>query len=281
MTMGESCVRRWAAKGARMRENLRTYGVPPYTIAVLHGGPGAPGSAAAVARALSDEWGVLEPLQTRDSVEGQIEELRAVLENTGQLPVALVGHSWGAMLGLLFTGRYPALVRKLVLIGSGVFTEEAARGIEPTRLARMSDAQRAREAELAAMLDDPTVSDRDGVMAELGAVSEAVDTYAPLDTQEHEGDALPVSYAIHTHVWSEAQALRAHGGFLEAARSVMCPVVALHGDYDPHPAEGIREPLAPRLRDFRFVVLDRCGHTPWRERYARDAFYHVLREELR
>lgn len=267
-------------------ENPRTYGAPPHTVAVLHGGPGAPGSVAAVARELSDEWGVLEPLQTRDTVQGQIEELRAVLEAAAQLPVALAGHSWGAMLGLLFTGRYPQMVRKLILVGSGVFTEEAARDIGPTRLARMSAAQRAREAELVALLDDPTRTDRDAIMAELGAISEVVDAFAPLDSMEldslaHEDDALPVSYEIHTYVWSEAQALRARGGFLEAARRIACPVVAIHGDYDPHPVGGIREPLAPLLRDFRFILLDRCGHTPWHERHARDDFYRILRQELR
>lgn len=264
-----------------MMDNLRIYGEAPYTIAVLHGGPGAPGSVAVVARELSDAWGVLEPLQTRDTVEGQIEELRAVLEDAARLPVALVGHSWGAMLGLLFTGRYPEMVRKLVLVGSGVFTEEAAQGIGPTREARMSEAQRTREAALVAALDDPAVADTDAIMAEIGALSEAVDTYAPLDGVEHEDDTLPVSYAMYTRVWDDAQALRARGGFLEAARRITCPVVALHGDYDPHPAEGIREPLAPLLREFRFVVLERCGHTPWHERYARDAFYRLLREELR
>jgi hypothetical protein len=39
-------------------------------------------------------------------------------------------------------------------------------------------------------------------------------------------------------------------------------------------------PLARVLRDFRFVLLPRCGHEPWRERHARDAFYAVLRQEL-
>jgi hypothetical protein len=28
------------------------------------------------------------------------------------------------------------------------------------------------------------------------------------------------------------------------------------------------------------VVLDRCGHDPWRERHAADAFYALLNGEL-
>jgi pimeloyl-ACP methyl ester carboxylesterase len=223
----------------------------------------------------------LEPLQTRDSVEGQIEELREVLSGTAQLPVTLVGHSWGAMLGVLATGRYPAMVRKLILVGSGVFTAEAARDIEATRQARMTPEQRAREAKLVAALGDPAVTDKDAVMAEMGALSEAVDSYAPLDDVVPDAGALPVSYEIHTRVWAGAAARRARGELLDAARQICCPVVAIHGDYDPHPAEGIRAPLASATPDFRWYPLERCGHSPWRERFARDEFFRILRAELR
>jgi pimeloyl-ACP methyl ester carboxylesterase len=57
-------------------------------------------------------------------------------------------------------------------------------------------------------------------------------------------------------------------------------VVAIHGDHDPHPAEGVEKPLASVLGCFRFILLQNCGHQPWTERHARDAFYRVLEEEL-
>ena len=59
-------------------KNLRKYGHSPYTVAVVHGGPGAPGEMAPVARELSSITGVLEPLQTKYSLEGQVQELREV-----------------------------------------------------------------------------------------------------------------------------------------------------------------------------------------------------------
>jgi pimeloyl-ACP methyl ester carboxylesterase len=57
-------------------------------------------------------------------------------------------------------------------------------------------------------------------------------------------------------------------------------VLAIHGDSDPHPAAGVREPLSRTLPDFRFILLEKCGHMPWLERQARDTFYALLREEL-
>jgi pimeloyl-ACP methyl ester carboxylesterase len=82
-------------------------------------------------------------------------------------------------------------------------------------------------------------------------------------------------------VWSEAAELRRNGVLLERAGQVRCPVIAVHGDYDPHPAEGVRVPLTRVVKDFRFVLLNRCGHTPWNEAEAQEAFYDLLREELR
>jgi pimeloyl-ACP methyl ester carboxylesterase len=57
-------------------------------------------------------------------------------------------------------------------------------------------------------------------------------------------------------------------------------VVAIHGDYDPHPADGINIPLSNALPDFRFVLLEHCGHYPWIEWQAQVKFYEILVEEL-
>ena len=49
--------------------NVRFHGMKPYRVAAVHGGPGAAGSAAALAEGLAGSCGVLEPLQTKDSVD--------------------------------------------------------------------------------------------------------------------------------------------------------------------------------------------------------------------
>src|SRR5258708_29599404 len=112
--------------------NLRIYGQSPFTVAVLHGGPGAPGTMAPVARELATEWGVLEPLQTADSLDGQVEELRAVLDEHADLPVTLIGSYWRAMLGYIVAARYPAHVRKLILVGTGLCEARYAPGLPHT-----------------------------------------------------------------------------------------------------------------------------------------------------
>jgi pimeloyl-ACP methyl ester carboxylesterase len=256
-------------------QNLRLYGQPPFTVTVLHGGPGAPGTMAPVARELAAEWGVLEPLQTADSLDGQVEELRAVLGERADLPVTLIGSSWGAMLGYIFAARYPAHVCRLILVGSGVYEARYAAGIEQTRLDRLSEVERARALEL---LERPDTVDKSRLMNAMGQLYTKADAYDPL-TLDTEG--LDAQYEILVRVWSDAEALRASGELLALGKRIACPVLALHGDYDPHPPAGVQEPLSSVVRDFRFVLLARCGHLPWIERQARDEFFCLLHAELR
>ena len=81
-------------------------------------------------------------------------------------------------------------------------------------------------------------------------------------------------------VWSEAAEMRKNGKLLKRGLKIKCPVVAIHGDYDPHPVSGVKQPLGKVLKDFRFVSLKRCGHVPWMEKQARKEFFRVLAGEL-
>lgn len=258
-------------------KNLRTYGHKPFAVAVMHGGPGAPGEMAPVARELASVTGVLEPLQTKASLEGQVEELHTVLGANADLPLTLIGWSWGAMLGFIFTARFPSFVRKLILIGSGPFEEKYAANIVGDRLIRLSNEERIEVFSLVETLNDPATRDKNTPMARLGALFSKADSYDPLP---HKSEVLEYQYDINDKVWQQAEGIRISGELLELGKAIQCPVVAIHGDYDPHLAEGVREPLSRVLKDFRFILLEKCGHEPWIEREARDKFYEALKKEL-
>ena len=257
--------------------NTRKYGPKPFDIAVIHGGPGAAGEMAPVARELSSVGGVLEPLQTAATLEGQIQELRAVLEENGGLPLSLIGFSLGATLGYILAARYPALVKKLILVSGGPFEEKYAAGIMETRLNRLSRQAGSEVVSLMTALEDPATPDKDALFARLGRLMAKVDSYDPLS---QESDILEYRYDIYKGVWPQAAELRRSGRLLELGERIRCPVVAIHGDYDPHPAAGVKEPLSRVLKDFRFILLANCGPYPWLERLARGEFYNILKKEL-
>jgi len=259
-------------------KNLRKYGRSPYTVAVVHGGPGAPGEVAPVARELSSLTGVLEPLQTKSTLEGQVQELRGVLKEHADLPVILIGHSWGAFLSFIVAARYPALVKKLILIGSGPFEQKYADNIAGDRLNRLSEEERIEAINLIDIINGSAAGDKDKSLARLGVLFAKADTYDALPP-EKEPEPLGASEEINRKVWAEAKELRISGELLEMGKKIKCPVIAIHGDYDPHLAEGTKVPLVRVLKDFTFVLLEKCGHEPWMERYARDKFFRILREE--
>ena len=259
-------------------KNLRTYGKVPFNVAVIHGGPGAAGEMAPIARELAYDWGVLEPLQTAASLRGQIEELRIVLENNGDLPVTLIGFSWGAWLSFIFAANYPAVVKKLILIGSGPFEEPYAAGIQETRLNRLGEGDKAEVKSLIRVLNNPAAENKSTAFARFGVLFSKADAYDPIMP---ESVVIDYQADIFQSVWKDAAELRGSGKLLELGKHIKCPVLAIHGDYDPHPAEGVQEPLSAVLKSFRFVLLKNCGHMPWIERQARDRFYEILKEALR
>jgi len=258
-------------------KNLRKYGKAPFSVAVIHGGPGAAGQMAPVAHELSADWDVLEPIQTAGSLEGQVEELKTVLENHSDLPVTLMGFSWGAWLSFIIAARYPAIIKKLILVGSGPYEKKYAARIQETRLNRLSEEERTEFKSIFRTLDDPTTENKDTVFTRLGALASKADAYDPEIDKPEEIDCRA---DIFQSVWADATELRCSGKLLKLGNNIKCPVVAIHGNYDPHPAEGVRKPLSAILKVFQFVLLKNCGHKPWIERQARDEFFRVLQKEL-
>jgi pimeloyl-ACP methyl ester carboxylesterase len=261
-------------------DNFRYYGLAPFRVAVVHGGPGAAGEMAPVARALSAGRGVLEPLQTAANLDGQVQELHDVLEDRCDLPVTLVGHSWGAWLSCLVAARRPGLVRRLVLVSAGPFEESYVPLLEATRFSRLTTDERREMTRIAQTLGDPDSPGRDEALGRLGSLASKCDAFAPIITARDDPAGPQPDAALFTNVWEAAAALRRSGGLMEEVRRITVPVTAIHGDYDPHPADGVQTPLGEALADFQFVVIEKCGHTPWNEQHGRAPFYRELERVL-
>jgi pimeloyl-ACP methyl ester carboxylesterase len=261
-------------------QNLRKYGKKPFTVAVIHGGPGAPGGMAPVARELSMVCGTLEPLQTVGSIAGQLQELQTVLQEYADLPLILIGHSWGAWLSFIFAAHYPMLIKKLILLGSGPFEAKYAEKIMDTRLGRLTETERVKVQALMASLNDPTSHDLNVALVKFDKLMSKTDSFDPLVIDSEEA-VITFQADIYQSVWKEAANFRQSGELLQLGQQIRCPVVAIHGDYDPHPFAGVEKPLSQIVQDFRFILLKYCGHQPWIERAARDKFYEILKAELR
>jgi len=256
--------------------NGRKYGQEPYRLILPHGGPGAPGSLAAFAEELSSDRGVLEPFQSADTVDGQIDELREYLIDHAQQPVILIGHSWGAWLSFLLSARYPEMVLKLILVSAGPFDVKYENSVLQTRLNRFSSKERASYDRIMDQWDHSNEYQKQLLFRKLGKLISQADSFERIRSKDPTIEYQP---EIFRKIWNEASFLRKSGDLLASGDRIRCPVVAIHGDYDPHPWQGVKKPLEKILANFTFYLLNNCGHEPWLEKYAKGEFFRVLRAE--
>jgi pimeloyl-ACP methyl ester carboxylesterase len=258
-------------------DNPAKHGSKPYNIVAVHGGPGAQGDLSNLAEELSKISGVLEPYQTYNSIEAQILELKSQIETHAEGKITLIGHSWGAWLSYIFSARYPAMVNKLILIASAPFEEKYVKEMVKIRMNRLSSDEKDELNSIYELLNSTEESIRNIAFEGLGELMMKIDSFELIP---YKNTKLKYNADIFLKVWAEASELRRSGYLMKIRKKIQCPVIAIHGDFDPHPHKGVQEPLLNILKDFKFNLLVDCGHYPWLERKASKRFYEILTQEL-
>lgn len=260
-------------------DTVRLHGKKPYRVVAVHGGPGAAGDLYPVANNLSEYMGIIEALQTRRSIKELVDELNQQVHVHAGLPLILIGHSWGAWLSFLYAARFPRDVKKLILIDAGGFKECYAHQMMGIRASRLSEDRRYKIRHMMNKIQCSNDAEfQNQIFKDIGKEFSAIDAY---QIEHTENPYFCPDYQIYKSVWEEATGMRRSGYLLEQAQFLRCPVVAIHGDHDPHPYQGVSGPLNEALQDFKMILLENCGHSPWLEKYARDRFYEVLKAELK
>ena len=111
-------------------------------------------------------------------------------------------------------------------------------------------------------------------MKRISLVFQKSDNYCLQDGELHKADK--VDSEMHNSIWSEAAGLRTSGKILDSFRRIKCKLYLIQGATDPHPVNGITVPLQEIRVACETYVLDKCGHSPFMEKYAKDKFYEIL-----
>jgi pimeloyl-ACP methyl ester carboxylesterase len=260
-----------------MTIECRCHGKEGKTVALLHGGPGAPGSLLPLAGVLKERFCVMEPFQRGSgssplTVETHVEDFHElVLSACHGKPVAVVGHSWGAMLGLVAASAYPEDVRSLVLVGCGTFDAQSRSMMAKVLEGRTNGDLREKAGAL-----KREIGDRDERMKQYAALVAPLYSFDP----EGSGEPLACDGRAFEETWNDMLRLQGEGVYPAAFSAIRCPVLMLHGSWDPHPGWMIRDSLLPHIPQLEYVEMEECGHTPWRERRVRDRFFSLLSDWL-
>ena len=258
---------------------VRKYGSSERVVILVHGGPGAPGYLAPVARELANSFRVLELFQRRSgseplTVARHVTDLDDLIKSHGtERRPAIVGHSWGAMLALAYAAVHPDSVACLALIGCGTFDTVARNHMEATRNARMDKSLRDQMKHFAR-----EIPDSDERLRALGGLIRQVDSYdlIPAKDETEICDARG-----HDETWRDMLRLQDEGVYPSCFVNIRSPVIMMHGAFDPHPGRLIRDGLALQVPQLEYHEWEQCGHYPWLEKAVRDDFYSTLQAWLR
>jgi pimeloyl-ACP methyl ester carboxylesterase len=232
---------------------------------------------AAVARGLSSSYQVVEPFQRGSggpetlTVARHVADLREIVNvHAKDCHPVLLGSSWGAMLALAYAAAHPDSTGPLILVGCGTFDLGARAALQRTIAERMTDDVRAR-----LKCTDQLNQDQ--------RLKASVEAMLPVYTCDllaspHEDDH--VDARAHHETWDDMVRQQTEGIYPAAFATIKVPILMVHGTFDPHPGRLIFAGLRPYLPQLEYRELERCGHYPWLERAAADAFFTLVREWL-
>ena len=263
-----------------MENNYRLYGNPPYGVVLIHGGPGAAGSLSKIALEIDNYCGVIEVLESKETFLEQIEEIALIINHMAHKPITLIGHSWGAFLSLVYCSKYPYNIKKILLIGCGALEHQYVQKIQKTRTERISKEKNNQLNHLLYQLNSANNQEKDEIFKQFGKFYEEIDSYSPIYEVENPDFPVFYSYQIYDNAWRSFEQLRNSGKLIDIIKNLTNDIVLIHGNYDPHPIEGIEVPLRRIGVNFRTYFLENCGHSPWIEKFAKQKFFEILKKEI-
>ena len=194
-----------------------------------------------------------------------VEDLGALVQEHQLDPLSIVGYSWGAMLGLLYTLQHrenPHLTppSRLALINPAPLTLEYRRQFEAefARRQQSPEIQRLRDELVASNLRESDPQAYRQRAFEIGVAGYFSDPRKATDLTPFR-----VVGRVQQSVWESL------GDFdlIADLAGVRLPSIIIHGRDDPIPLASSRE--AASALDTNLVVLDECGHVPYVEQPAK------------
>lgn len=249
---------------------VELHGNAPYKTVLIHGGPGAIDSLNSCAEELNrlTGKGIVEALQSKYSIAELIEELHMQITEHCQDRLTLIGHSWGAWLAVLFAGKYPKICKNIVLVGCPPLADQYVKEISLRRLRSLSGEER----KIFQRVIDNVAAGED--MKKVPGILEKSDNYCLESSEKLMADK--ADHEMYNRIWNEAIELRTSGELLTVFKNIQSKLFLVQGVCDPHPIEGVMKPLKENGIPCKTYILEKCGHNPFMEKYAKEKFYDIL-----
>src|SRR5262249_49333384 len=141
---------------------------------------------------------------------------------------AIVGHSWGAMLGLSFAACFPDRVSSLALVGCGTYDEECRAQFRSRLDSLMNDATRSRLEALKLLTAIETDAEvRAAFMRERGDLTMSIEAFELMDSLDDRSDSLQYDAGANAETWNDVLRLQREGLEPQRFNRISWPVLML------------------------------------------------------
>lgn len=252
----------------------------------LHGGPGVFGYMEPLCHAASEFCSAIcynqrgsKQTEADISISDHLRDLnRVVAHYSRESKPIIVGHSWGAMLGALFAGRFPSEIQKLILVGCGPMNRRHGEAFIEELYARFGN-----QREYFDTLWEAVENGKDPIRQQ-----ELANKYIQEIYPFYQNDSLtdPDRKAAHWDfraayvTMNEMDDLVSTGAYEKALHQIEVPLTVVQGTSDLVTPDAIFEVVRKQVPTASTIKLENGGHYPW-EGSSRDEFLRVLQEQVR
>jgi len=178
------------------------------------------------------------------------------------------------MLALAYAAKYPDTIASVVLVGCGTFDKASRQKMNEIIQQRTSDEMRAR----LSCLEEEIVDPEEQTMAWV-EITKPIYHYSPIQSSTRPRERFDLKG--HDETWRDMMRCQEEDVYPQAFAAIKEPVIMLHGDYDPHPGRMTQDTLKQTISHLEYREFEKCGHSPWLEKDAREDFLAVLSEWIK
>ena len=164
------------------------------------------------------------------------------------------------------------MCKNIILVGCPPLADKYVREISLRRSQNLSD----EESKIFQRMTDNVATDED--MKKIPSILEKSDNYYLESSEKLIADK--ADNEMYNRIWNEAAKLRTNGELLTAFKNMQSNLFLIQGVCDPHPIEGVMKPLEENGIPCKTYILEKCGHSPFMEKYAKEKFYEILQAIL-
>ncbi len=173
----------------------------------------------------------------------------------------LIGHSWGAMLAVLFASEYPNHVHKVIVVGIGPLNSQTGKEFMREILSRFGD-QRGYFDELWENIEN----EDDEILQQAHAnkyINEVVPFYQNGTESVSKLGPLYWDFKASFKTMTESDAYVETGKYENALSKMQCPIVVIHGSNDLLSPKFLFPIFTKYHPAVKLYEIEGAGHYPW------------------